>query len=182
LRFQDRPEYQRGAEFEQRMAAWLVANGWAVSRVRFGGDTAPTLATWGAQVILPDLQFMAADKPSGWLECKYNQTCGFWVQRRIRTTGFAARLFHAYQQIERVTGQPVWIAFGHRQQGQVRIGELRHAFPGVGEGVSMRYWDWDRLPVLAELADVMCQPTEQAAEPDVQLFQPPERQLALYEA
>ena len=170
--------FRLGTNFENHMAAWLAANGYAVSRVSSSGMVAPTLTVGDHQVTLPDLQFMSQDAGHGWLECKWNRTCGRFITRGdILTTGFKSRLWYQYCDIQRVTGVPVWIAFGHREQDEVRLAlAVEGSFPGVGAGADWRYWQWDKLRRVASLSEVVaCTPAELPTE---LLFPVPPQQLA----
>jgi len=177
----DTAQYRQGANFERRMATWLTSRGYAVSRVKHGGMVAPTLAVWGREIVLPDLQFMSS-RASGWLECKQYQTCGIYeVRGNMRTTGIPVRLFAHYREIQRVTGIPLWIAFGHVEQDEVRIAEIadRRVFAGSGRGAGQRYWPWDDLPRIAALSEVLACETYAPTAVEVPLFAPPPQQLEL---
>lgn len=179
-RLVDTHEYQQGANFERCMATWIGTHGYAVSRVRYGGMVAPTLTVWSREVILPDLQFMHPNG-SGWLECKRKKTCGLFEARGILTTGIDTRHWQQYRDVERATGFPVYIAFGHSDQDEVRVAQVSDSgsFTGPGRGSGMRYWPWHELRRVASFSEVMACAAHLPQGMGTPLFGPANLQLAL---
>lgn len=175
-------EYHTGTTVERKLEGWLQAHGYSVVRVRHGGDVAPVLRIWDRQVVLPDLQLIWEARLPVWLEVKAKTTCGFYEVMRERTTGIDERLVEEYRLIKRVTGYPVFVAFCHKDEDEVRVAHVTESksFLGSGNGASMRYWFYDRLECLTAYSAIMSTPARMVRAADEPLFSPEQReQLSL---
>lgn len=173
-RFTDSYEWHDGINCERKLESWLLSKGNITARVRHGGSLAPTLRAWEREIVLPDLQVMRPGESAVWLEVKYKSTCGWLEHRNIRTTGVDRPNWVHYCEVERLTGYPVWIAFCHREQDDVRLARASDdkGFPGVGAGSGMRYWSWDELRSIATFTEIMDSPTRYTTAAETPLFAP----------
>jgi hypothetical protein len=178
-----RERYETGTAWELKLYAYLLMLGrFAILRVAHGGTVVPALATWGRQITLPDFQIH--DLEAGryfWGESKWKAMAArFWRANNELRTGIDVDKFQHYRKIEEVTHHPVGLFFTHQREGEVRLGWLHEAFPGVGLGQHLMWWRWAKLEYVASVRDVeACQPADLPVSGRT-LFSPPPVQLGLF--
>lgn len=141
-------EWRFGAEGERIVNEWLKKNGYLVvptSLIETGG--APMLSGWIKRAVLPDTQ-------------AFREGCGRWVEVKTKgesivykkevRTGFSLRLYRQYEEVERETGMPCYIAFVHRKERELAIGTLGNVTQIVEEYLPkykgpMAFWRVDTL-------------------------------------
>lgn len=151
--------------WERALAAWVRARGWHVlPTYDFSGkgdDKAPVLLAppGTADLIMPDLQCFRAGRVR-WIECKWKTSAVLHRNSGQMVTGISLRLASHYERVRATTGADVWLVFLHEREREVRGGEMArlemsHDYNG---GVmcrgGMRFWLWDRLPLICSLDEI----------------------------
>lgn len=156
-----------GRRWEERWARTLAGRGYSVVPTWLldgeRGEKAPALITDSDPVVIPDLLAFKENQQSRWFECKYKSRTDFYRRGGYPVTGFSRRLFREYEKVGRITGLPVFVAFLHSAENEVRGGALpflRSCVSHVHEGESMDrggtvFFRWESLPVWCALEEVV---------------------------
>jgi len=179
-------QYLTGTVLAHRVAAVLERAGCAMRLVRHGPDVPEPLATWARAVRLPDWQARwPATGRTSWVVVAGKSTCG--VMRTLgdlETTGVDWGEFKRLEEVERITGQPVVIAFAHRKQNAVVLADLHHhRVAAQGAGAHLAFWDFSKLSRLCSY-DILLATLPRDQRLQAPLFAPPElpaRQLGLFD-
>lgn len=131
-------------KWEKAAAEWLRTRGWYTLPTydySAGGDKAPKLMspTGAEDLVIPDLLTMRREGRR-WLEVKYKShadvhrnTEALWkirgaapevARERSEVTGISLRLWGHYKAVQEATGIPVYVAFLHEKEREVRGGTL----------------------------------------------------------
>lgn len=173
---------------ESLIARWLRARGWHVlpayeKEIDNGKGPRLFLANGSpaAELITPDLLTLRGASFK-WVEAKHKTTFTWYGKGRCWETGIDLRHWHDYQQVQAITGIPVYLFFLHRDShtrpedvarwgappecptglfagGVEKLSEANsHESPKWGP-TGMIYWQpFTHLRKIAELADVLWQP------------------------
>ncbi len=119
-------QLEKGQLVESKIAKWLAANEYTVLPVY---DTslsqkAPTLKLPTGTLTAPDL-LVIKNKQFVWLEAKQKDVFSWYRIGQRWVTGIDLRHYADYQQIERETRRPVFLAFLHTQT----TGTLKEPYP-----------------------------------------------------
>ncbi len=161
---------ERSRLIEEAFGRWLTRRGWhvlpAYDYSGAGDNKAPKLlgATPGAALITPDLLGFAPGKKSTWWEIKLKRHAVLFRQTNTVVTGCSARHWDHYREVERVTGNPVWLVFAHEEENEVRAAllpdlaataqERRYDGDKFGGG-GMVFFPWERLTRLCALSALL---------------------------
>lgn len=141
LPFRLRPEFLRGREGEQRVAAWLQARGWyIIPAYDYGGpdgDFAPKLQGSHDGIVLPDLG-MTRNGQLKWAEVKAKWAPTFTVKTQTVDHGIGYRSWRHYLRFQLETGCHVWL-FILEESTQTLLAE---SLEQLGEG---RHYDGDEM-------------------------------------
>jgi hypothetical protein len=103
------------------------------------------------EIARPDLQLVLADKrrPCS-AEVKAKSWAPCWASRGYHSTGIAARYLQSYQRWASETSQPCIVVFVHCWEREVRYCSVHSKLwdAGDGEGESMMFVDFEKLPLL----------------------------------
>lgn len=112
VKFRDKEEFKRGRNGEQLSAAWLQSSGWyVIPSYDFAGedgDKAPKMMGPLAGYVLPDLD-VCRDGKRFWCEVKTKDEPTFTRITGQHEHGMSLRLFRQYKQVERHTGNKVFV-------------------------------------------------------------------------
>ncbi len=156
-----------GREIEKAVGAWLMSKGLRILPVYdYSGlqeNKAPrfTAAVQSESLVLPDL-LGARDSSCRWYEVKYKHHADFTRKTQRLETGISLRLWKQYQQVEKVSGIPVWLLFAHRKEDEVRgemiarlLGRERVYCGGKMGSAGMVFFAWDDLKRVEKLSAIM---------------------------
>lgn len=155
----------RARVIERMVSEWLQARGWLILPVYdYSGlaeNKAPKLLSKKLSLVTPDL-LGARNGESRWVEVKWKSRADFTRMSQRMETGVDARLWNNYLLVQKETGIPVWIAFVHELENEIRAEHIdilarsaRHGDPQRKMSRSgMVFFAWDSLRFLARLSDV----------------------------
>lgn len=157
----DSPEFGRGRAGEITVAGWLKARGWfVVPSYDYNGQDgkkAPRLQGLVSGYAIPDLDIARQGKRI-WVEVKVKAGPTYHRITGVFEHGISARLHDHYQQVEGITGTPVWL-FVLEEDAQLLIAQALAELgpPRVYDGRKMGrdgmvFWPRERFRVLAELS------------------------------
>lgn len=153
--FADR--HPEGFGFERALWRYLAAR-LPVMRAHEGAAFAPFMRAYQHKLWLPDFFVLPSDNPYPlFVEAKFKTeapTMSIWG---CRTTGVDRRDLLNYQQVERTTGYPVWILFGHEGENEVRVAPVNSESwrQGIGMWGSHMMWrDYDKLQVYSTYQEI----------------------------
>lgn len=161
-RFRDKPEYQRGVDFEKALSRYLQKLGWGVLPVYdYSGaeDKAPVMHCGSSEgLILPDF-FIAKAGKTFWAEAKRKDHADYtWITGH-HETGINRRPYEHYCAVKKLSGIDVYLFFGHEAEDSVRYVEVDKHIPrwsrNFNHGRGGYFWIWDSLPELCKLSDLL---------------------------
>ena len=95
-----------GKEWEDKFSRWLIEKGWFVTpKYLFAKEGAPLLYGKNNKYALPDID-AAKDGERLWFECKRKE-----MMKKYYATGYAQRLHNCYKEIQKITGDKIFIIF-----------------------------------------------------------------------
>lgn len=164
----DTREFQWGEVFERALSRWLQRQGWGILPVyNYSGadNNKPPLLeivdgpVVGAGLVLPDM-LGARGGQSQWFEAKRKTHADYTRCTDRLETGFSLRLYRHYCEVEKRSGLPVWVFFGHEEEDEVRFGALtklsKRTYDGPRMGPSgMVFFGWDALTPLCTMSELM---------------------------
>lgn len=110
--FRETPEFKRGRQGEQLVAAWLQSRGWWIipSYDYNGGgeEKAPRLQGARKGLVIPDLD-ISKNRTRLWAEVKTKSAATFYRKLARDEHGIAMRLWEHYHEVQKITGCQVWI-------------------------------------------------------------------------
>lgn len=86
-------------------------------------NKAPRMAGYKTNLIVPDL-LAAKDGRFVWFEVKLKTAAALYRKTNTWQTGIPLRHYHHYTELQLLTGALIWLVFIHKQEKEVRIGEL----------------------------------------------------------
>jgi hypothetical protein len=148
--------YEEAIAFQKALEASLAHSGFLIAPTPVTGPTAPLLSVNYDKTIAPDmLVFGSHWQVPCWVDAKLKTSLGYFRTTSSRTTGIEVDVWNRYKRVEDITGIPVFVIFGQREQNEVRMCSIDQAWlPSRGDGVNMRNWDYDALPLLCSLDDI----------------------------
>ena len=157
----DSPEFVRGRAGEMTVAAWLQERGWfVVPSYDYSGQDGkkpPRLQGLVSGYAIPDLD-IARKGLRIWAEVKVKAGPTYHRITGVFEHGISARLHRHYQEVQDITGTPVWF-FILEEEVSLLIAQAMDQLgaPRVYDGSKMGrdgmvFWPRERFRVLAELA------------------------------
>lgn len=114
-------------KYEVALSNWLQARDfWILPTYDYSGladDKAPRLLKLDRGLIVPDL-LAAKDGRFQWFEVKLKSCAALYRKTNTWQTGIPRRHYLHYRELKLATGALIWIVFIHRQENQVRCGEI----------------------------------------------------------
>jgi len=167
------PEFQRGRTGEEATAQFLRSLGWfVIPSYDYSGaeDKAPRLQGLDIGYVLPDLD-VSAYGTRLWVEVKTKYGASFTYSTQQLEHGIPLRHYLDYLEVERQTGNPVYLAIREEQTGACliqRLGFLRapritRMKKGGKEQEAMAYFPRDAFE---EIKDAHSLNTASAYDPD----------------
>lgn len=154
--FRDRPEFVRGRNGEQRVAAWLQERGWyVIPSYDFSGedgDKAPKMQGLRERIVIPDLD-VSRGGVRRWVEVKTKEKPDFTYT--TQTWDHGIEHYDDYLRVQEETGSEAWLAIYETSTGELLMQSLRE----LGKprrsrmnGRPMAYWPKEKF-VLVNIFD-----------------------------
>lgn len=159
--FEDRLAQER--KTEKLIAAWFMSRGWFILPVYDYSEQdkkAPKLTAFDVvnSLVTPDL-LIARDGDLKWVEIKRKTEAVFYRKAKQWRTGIAKRLWRDYQDVEKLSGQEVWLVFIHEDRDEVVGAHIAKLTPIDQEhnlsGYSNMVYFWlEEFKLIAKISDI----------------------------
>lgn len=115
-------------EYEIALSRWLqqARNFYVLPTYDYSGlaeNKAPRMSGSKHGLIVPDL-LAAKDGRFVWFEVKLKTSAALYRKTNTWQTGIPLRHYHHYTELQLLTGALIWLVFIHREEQEVRFGEL----------------------------------------------------------